>query len=229
MRAQDVMTRDLVTIPPEMPLDAIARQFAERGISGAPVVDQDGRLLGLVTESDLMRRIAAPEDRPRGWLREAFTPAERQAAFFARTHGRTARDVMTTALVTAEADTPIAHIAKVMEERGIRRVPVLRDGKLAGIVARADLIRALMTQRARSPEVADDERIRHAILAAMRDEPWVDAFFIFPDVRDGVVFFHGYCRNEAVKRALKVLAERVPGVRDVQVMVERTSLPLAIP
>lgn len=229
MRAQDVMTRDLVTIPPGTPLDAIARLFAERGISGAPVVDQDGRLLGLVTESDLMRRIAAPEDRPRGWLREAFTPAGRQAASFARTHGRTARDVMTTALVTAEEDTPIAHIAKMMEERGIRRVPVLREGKLAGIVARADLVRALMTPEATPHEAASDERIRRAVRAAMRAEPWVDAYFIFPDVKDGVVFFHGYCRDEAVKQALRVLAERIPGVRDVQVMVERTPLPIAIP
>lgn len=229
MRAHDLMTRDIITIPPETPLGAIAQLFAERGISGAPVVDQEGALLGLVTESDLMRRIAAPQDRPRGWLREAFTPAGRQAAIFARTHGRTARDVMTTALVTAETDTPIAQIAKVMEERGIRRVPVLDDGKLAGIVARADLIRALMTPEATAPEGASDERIRRAVQAAMRAEPWVDAYFIFPDVKDGVVFFHGYCRDEAVKRALRVLAERISGVQDVQVMVERTSLPVAIP
>lgn len=229
MRAQDVMTRDLVTIPPGTPLDAIARLFAERGISGAPVVDQDGHLLGLVTESDLMRRIAAPEDRPRGWLREAFTPAGRQAAAFARTHGRTARDVMTTALVTADEDTPIAQIAKVMEERAIRRVPVLHDGKLAGLVARADLIRALMAPEATPAEAASDERIRRAVLAAMRAEPWVDAYFIFPDVKEGVVFFHGYCRDEAVKQALRVLAEGIAGVRGVQVMVERTPLPVAIP
>lgn len=229
MRAHEVMTGDLVTIPPETPLDAIARLFAERGISGAPVVDAEGKLLGLVTESDLMRRIAAPEDRPRGWLRDAFTPAGRQAADYARLHGRTARDVMTTALVTAEENTPIAEIAKVMEERGIRRVPVLREGKLAGIVARADLIRALMAPDATVPEAASDERIRRAVLAAMRGQPWVDAFFVFPDVRDGVVSFHGYCRNEAVQRALKVLAEQVPGVRGVEVLVERTQLPLAIP
>jgi CBS domain-containing protein len=229
MRAHEVMTSDLVTIPPETPLDAIARLFAERGISGAPVVDADGKLLGLVTESDLMRRIAAPEDRPRGWLRDAFAPAGRQAADYARLHGRVARDVMTTALVTAEADTPIAEIAKVMEERGIRRVPVLREGKLAGLVARADLIRALATPNATGPEAASDERIRRAVLKAMRGQPWVDAFFIFPDVRDGVVSFHGYYRDEAVQRALKVLAEQIPGVREVEVLVERTPLPLAIP
>lgn len=229
MRAHEVMTRDLVTIPPKTPLDAIARLFAERGISGAPVVDADGKLLGLVTESDLMRRIAAPEDRPRGWLRDAFTPAGRQAADYARLHGRVARDVMTTALVTAETDTPIAEIAKAMEERGIRRVPVLREGKLAGIVSRADLIRALATPDATAPEAASDERIRRAVLKAMRGQPWVDAFFVFPDVRDGVVSFHGYCRDEAVQRALKVLAEQIPGVRGVEVLVERTSLPLAIP
>jgi CBS domain-containing protein len=203
--------------------------LGERGISGAPVVDKDGRLMGMVTEGDLIRRIAALEDQPRSWLRDLVTPAGRQAAHFARTHGRTAADVMTGTLITADEDTPIERIAKAMEDKGIRRVPVVRDGKLLGIVSRADLIRALLAPPAALAQDAPDERIRRAVLAAMREQPWIDAFFIFPDVKDGVVFFHGYCRNEDVKRGLRVLAERIPGVKGVELMVEKPPLPIATP
>lgn len=229
MRARDLMTRDPVTIPPDMPLPLVARTLAERGFSGAPVTDAGGRLLGMITEGDLIRRIAAPEDRPRSWLRQFLTPAGRLAAEFARTRGHTAGDVMTTSLITAEEETPIERIAKAMEERGIRRVPVVREERLVGIVSRADLIRALMAPPGTLEEDAPDERIRRAVLAEMRQQPWVDAFFIFPDVKDGVVAFHGYCRNEEVKRALRVLAEGIPGVKGVEVMVERAPLPVAMP
>lgn len=229
MRARDLMTRDPVTIPPDTPLQVVAGTLAERGFSGAPVVDAEGCLRGMVTEGDLIRRIAAKEDAPRSWLRDFFTPAGRQAARFARTHGQTAGDVMTTQLVTAEEDTPIEVIAQAMEERGIRRVPVVREGRLVGIVSRADLIRALLVPEQSLAADAPDERIRRAVLAAMREQPWIDAFFVFPDVKDGVVSFHGYCRNEDVKRGLRVLAERIPGVRGVEVMVEKTPLPVIAP
>jgi CBS domain-containing protein len=229
MRARDLMTPDPVTIPPETPLAVVARTLAERGFSGAPVTDAEGRLVGMVTEGDLIRRLAAPEDPPRSWLRDFFSPAGRQAARYARTHGQTAADVMTAQLVTADEDTPIEVIAKAMEERGIRRVPVLRGERLVGLVSRADLIRALMAPPAALAADAPDERIRRDVLRAMREQPWVDAFLVFPDVKDGVVSFHGYCRNEEVKRGLRVLAEGVAGVKGVQVMVEKTPLPVVAP
>ena len=226
MRARDLMTTNLVTIPPETPLASVAQLFAERGFSGAPVVDAEGKLLGMVTEADLMRRLAAAEDKPRSWIAGLLSPAGDQAARFSRVHGRTAADVMTRNLLTAEEDTPVEKIAKALEDRRIRRVPVVRDGKLVGIVSRADLIRALMVPAERLAEDAPDERIRRAVQAAMREQPWIDAFYIFPDVKDGVVSFHGWCRNEEVKRGLRVLAEGIPGVREVRVMVERTPLPV---
>lgn len=226
MRARDLMTQNPVTIPPETPLAAVAQLFAARGISGAPVVDGAGKLLGMITEADLMRRIAATEDRPEGWLSSLFRPAGRQAEHFARTHGRTAGDVMTRHLVTADEDTSIEKIAKALEDKHIRRVPVVRDGVLLGIVSRADLVRALMVPEQTLAQDAPDERIRRALTEAMRHKAWIDAFYIFPDVRDGVVYFHGWCRNEEVKRALRVLAEGIPGVKGVQVMVEKPPLPV---
>lgn len=220
MRARDLMTTSLATVPPDAPVEAVARMLAERGISGAPVVDANGTLLGVVTEGDLMRRLAAVEDRPRSWIAGLFKSAEEQAARFARTHGRKARDVMTTDLVTVTEDTPVEHIAHIIEEKNIRRVPVVRDGKLVGVVSRADLLRALLAPSQSLSADAPDSRIRVRVVEAMRDQPWVDTYFIFPEVKDGVVTFYGFCRSEKVKQGLRVLAEGVPGVKEVRFETE---------
>ena len=120
MRARDLMTTSLVTIPPEAPLEAVARVFADRGISGAPVVDGAGTLLGMVTEGDLIRRLAAKEDAPKSWVLGLFASATDQAARFARTHGHRARDVMTTDIASVTEDTSIEHVARIIEEKKIR-------------------------------------------------------------------------------------------------------------
>ncbi|MBU8542186.1 CBS domain-containing protein [Roseomonas sp. ROY-5-3] len=218
------MTPDPMTFQPATPIAVVARTLAERGISGAPVVDAQGALLGMITEGDLLRRIAAPADAPKSWVAGLFSPAARQADHFARTHGQTAGDVMTRGAVTAEEETPIDKLAHAMEERNIRRIPVLRDGRLVGIVSRADLIRALLQPAEHLSADAPDERIRRELVGRMKDQPWIDAFAIFPEVENGVVIFHGYCRNDAVLRALPVLAETIPGVKGVRVMVENQSL-----
>lgn len=215
MRARDLMTTGLVTIPPEAPLEAVARVLSDRGISGAPVVDAGGNFLGMVTESDLIRRLAAKEDAPKSWVMGLFASAVDQAARFARTHGHRARDVMTTEIASITEDTPIEQAAKLLEEKNIRRVPVLRDGKLVGVVSRSDLVRALLAAPGSLGEHAPDERIRRSLAQAMRNEPWVDTYFIFADVKDGHVTFHGFCRSETVKQGLRVLAENVPGVKAV--------------
>jgi len=128
--------------------------------------------------------------------------------------------VMTTDLVTVDEDTPIEHIARIIEEKNIRRVPVVRDGKLLGVVSRADLLRALIAPPQSLSAEAPDSRIRARVVEAMRDQPWVDTYFIFPEVKDGVVTFYGFCRSEKVKQGLRVLAEGVPGVKEVRFETE---------
>ncbi len=220
MRARDLMTTSLVTVPPDAPVEAVVRVLTDRGVSGAPVVDSAGTLLGMVTEGDLMRRLAAVEDRPQSWIAGLFKPAAEQAARYARTHGRRARDVMTTDLITVDEDTPVEHIARIIEEKNIRRVPVVRDGKLVGVVARADLLRALVAPPASLSADSPDSRIRVQLVDAMREQPWVDTFFLFPEVRDGVVTFYGFLRSDTVKQGLRVLAEGVPGVKEVRFETE---------
>ncbi len=179
------------------------------------MVDGAGFFLGMVTEGGLIRRLAAKEDAPKSWVLGLFASAAEQAARFARTHGQRARDIMTTDIASVTEDASIEHVAKIIEEKQIRRVPVLRDGKLVGVVSRSDLIRALLAAPGSLAHDAPDDRIRRDLAIAMRNEPWVDTYFIFPDVKDGRVTFHGFCRSETVKQGLRVLAEGVSGVEGV--------------
>jgi CBS domain-containing protein len=197
--------------------------FAERGISGAPVVDADGRLLGMVTEGDLTRKPAATQDRPRSWLWGLLSSASRQAEHYARTHGQRARDIMTTLLATASEEDELDQVATLLEQRKVRRVSVTRDGKLVGIISRADLMLALTSPPEQAAAgVPDDARIRCDVIARMREQPWVDVYSVFTEVKNGVVILHGFCRSEEVKRGLRVLAELVPGVREATLDLEQT-------
>jgi CBS domain-containing protein len=226
MRAVDIMTTNLLTLGPDLPVGRAARMLAERGVSGAPVLDADSRLLGMLTEGDLIRRLAAETDRPRSWFLGLFSSAPAQAEHYARSHGRRVRDVMTTEVESVTEDTPVAEVAALLERRSIRRVPVLRDGRLVGIVSRADLLKVSLAEPPAAGQAASDQEIARALSQAMREQPWVDVYFIFPEVREGVVTFHGFCRSEEVQRGLRVLAEGIPGVREVRVATEPMPLPM---
>jgi CBS domain-containing protein len=214
LRARDLMTPDVITVPPETPVLAIARLLGDRGISALPVVDAEGQTVGVVTEGDLIRRLAGEQDKPAGWFASLFADPARDAERYARTHGMTARDVMTSDVITVDPDTLASAVAHVMEDRSIRRVLVTQEGRLKGIVSRADLLRALVVPP-EPPGELSDERIRRAVLAAMKKEPWADTFYTMVEVTAGVVQFHGFSRTAAVQRGLRVLAENVPGVKSV--------------
>jgi CBS domain-containing protein len=217
MRARDIMTTDPITVPPDTPIEAVAALMADRGISGLPVVDADGRLVGIVTDGDLMRRLSAKEDKPASFFAALLGATADQAMAYARAHGRRVRDVMSTNLATVTEDATVEEVAHILETKRIRRVPVLRDGRLVGVVSRADLLRAVMAPIGSGAEAeASDPRIRREIIARMRAEPWVSTRFVFPMVKDGVVSFHGFLSTEEVRTALRVLAEGVPGVKEVR-------------
>jgi CBS domain-containing protein len=214
LTAKDLMTVDVVTVPPETPVAVVARLLSQRGLSAVPIQGPDGRLLGIVTESDLIRRLAGEEDAPQGWFSGLFADPAELADRYARTHGHTAGDIMTRDVVSVTEDANAAQIAKLLEEKHIRRVVVLSDGRLRGIVSRSDLLRAIVSPPPAAGDVSDD-RIRRAVLAAMRREPWADTFYTLVEVRNGVVCFHGFYKTEAVRHGLRVLAEGVPGVKQV--------------
>lgn len=216
MLARDLMTTEVVTVTPETPVRAVARLLAERGISGVPVVEANGRLAGVLTEGDLLRKLAGTRDKPVGWFRQIFASVREDARRYARTHARAARDAMTAEVETVRGDTPVEEVAAVMERRGVRRVPVVSaEGRLLGVVSRADLLDAVLAAPD-DPVETSDEGIRRRVLAEMRRQPWANTAFTFADVREGVVTFYGARETAEVERALRVLAEGVPGVREVR-------------
>ncbi len=214
-KARDLMTTRVLTVPPAAAVADIARLLCERGISAVPVVDAAGQVLGIVTEADLIRRLAGVEDAPMGWLRGLFADPAARAERFARTHGATAADIMTGEVAAVSPQDTAAHVAHEMETRGVRRLIVTEAGRLAGIISRADLLRALLTPAEPVPEGLPDERIRTAVLEAMHKEPWAQGHYTSVLVKDGVVTFEGFSQHEGVKRGLHVLALGVPGVKGV--------------
>ena len=232
LHARDVMTTAVLTAPATLPVASLARLIADRGVSAVPVVDDKGQLLGIVTEADLLRRLAGAEDAPVGWLRGLFVNADEQATQYARTHGMAAQDIMTSAVVTVKPDATVEHCAHLMEERRIKRLPVIEDGRLVGVVSRADLLRAVLEPPARIAAAVQprDARIRAALRAEMLDQPWVSVLHSFADVRDGVITLHGSVPSEAMRRGLHVLATRIEDVEriDDQLVIAPMLLPRAL-
>jgi CBS domain-containing protein len=220
LRARDLLTTEVAKVPPETPVAAIARMFAERGISAVAVTDAAETLLGIVTESDLIRRLADEDERRSGWLARLFDSSGAKAERYARSHGVNAGEVMTRRVVTADPEDSAAHLARLMEEHKVRRVLVTAGGRVLGLVSRSDLVRALVAQQQAPESDLSDDRIHRAVLDAMRGEPWADTIRTAVHVQNGVVEFYGFSRSEAVSRALCVLAENVPGVKGV---VDHTS------
>jgi CBS-domain-containing membrane protein len=216
MTAKDIMTTKVVAVGPEMPVSAVAALLLERRISGVPVIDDDRRVLGIVSEGDLMcRDEAAPR---RSWWLTLFGEAEEMAREFVKTHGVRAKDVMTRDVVTVAEETPVADIAALLERRGIKRVPIVRDGRLVGIVSRADLLRALAARGLKPliPEVQEDAAIRTQLLAKLEREPWADTHLLSIVVDEGIVHLWGIARSETARRAMVVAAETIRGVRGVE-------------
>lgn len=217
MQAKDVMTTSVVTVAPDTPVAEIARLLVERHISAVPVVDGNDRVLGIVSEGDLMHRPETGGRRRHSWWLGFFASSDEMARDYAKACGRRASDVMTSKVVTVSEDTPIAEIAHLLEEHRIKRVPVMRGGRLVGIVSRADLLRAVAAAPAREQAAGsvDDRAIRERILDILRHEQWMTSAFVNVIVTDGVVHLWGTIANEDQRKALLAAADNVPGVREV--------------
>jgi CBS domain-containing protein len=213
MKLGDIMTRNVIAVPPDTPALAVARLLADRGISAVPVTDSWNMLLGIVSEADLIHRLAVSDTPTGGFLHALFYDRDRAAQEYARAHGATAADVMTheADLITATEDTTAEHAALLIEQHKVRRLPVLRDGLLVGIVSRADLLRALLVP----PAAATDAEIRTRVAGEIGRLPWADAPYVFFDVQQAEVTLYGFCHSAAVREGLRALASATPGVARV--------------
>ena len=213
MRAGDVMTRDVVTVGPGASVTDVAKLMLGRRISGVPVVDGSGRLVGLVSEGDLMRHAELVSGRP--WWLAPDASAEEIAGAYVKTHGLKASDVMTKDVVTIDEHEPLDGIAMLFEARGIKRAPVMRDGKIVGIVSRANLLQGLAASAAGGIGPGD-AAIRSAIMAAASGEAGVRASLVDVIVANGVVHLWGNVASKAERDAIRVCAEAAEGVREVR-------------
>jgi CBS domain-containing protein len=217
MKAADVMVRDVVTVHPETDVADAVKLLVERDISALPVVDLGGNLVGIISEADLLHRGEIGTEKHRSWLVESLTAASTLAEDFAKAHGKKVGEIMTTAVITAKEDDPLGDIAALFERRRIKRVPIVRDGRLVGVVSRSNLIQALASAFGSSEGSDDsDRRIRDELLQRLEEQQnWTDFGARNVTVRDGVVHLWGLITSDTERQALIALAEGVPGVTRV--------------
>lgn len=217
MNASDVMVSNVITVGPDACVQEVAGILLENRISAVPVVNDRKEILGIVSEGDLMRRVEAGTERRRSWWLGLFASNEILASEFSRSHARRVTDVMTQPVVTVTPDTPLSEVATMLETHGIKRVPVVRDGKVVGIVSRANLLQALATAgKAVGPAAAvDDATLRAAIMAALKTKIWTRPALLNVIVQDGTVDLWGMVDSLEEKKAVRIAAEVVPGVRAV--------------
>lgn len=221
MQVGDIMTVGAATVSPDTTIAQAAQLMLEHHVSGMPVVDADGQLIGMVTERDLLRRSEiGTEQEHRHWM-ELVMSAGTLADEYVKAHGRKVADVMTRDVVTVAPDVSLGEVVEMMEHHGYRRLPVVRDGKVTGIVSRANFLRALVRRADPAPPVTvDDLGIRNHIVDEISRRGWVPSSSIDVTVRDGVVELKGAVIDIRIKDALRVAAENTPGVKTVEDKVE---------
>lgn len=216
MKAGDIMTAGAATIGAEASVADAARMMVQHKVSGIPVVDAGGQLVGMVTERDLLRRaeLGTEKHRPR-WFDLWVMPGD-AADDYVRAHGRSVRDVMTTRVVSVFPETPLEDVVSVMEKQGFKRLPVLRDGKIVGIISRANFLVALTHRLSNdAAPAADDIAVRRAILDEIEDQTWSGLAMVDVEVVAGKVVLRGTVTDDRVRRAVVVAAQTAAGARPV--------------
>lgn len=216
MKARNVMVSPVVTVKPSASVKEAAKLLLQRRISAVPVVDDQGKVVGIVSEGDLLHRVEAGTERQRSWWLLEMTGDETLAAEYVKAHARKVADVMTSPVKTATPDTPLHEVATLMERNAIKRVPIVKDGQLVGIVSRANLVRAVASARESLLEIPlSDANIRDKLLAHLQEQAWARPWLLNVLVKDGVVDLWGVARSDAEKTAIRVAAEAIPGARSV--------------
>ena len=216
MQAQDVMVRGVISVGPDIPVQVAANAMVRNGVSALPVIDITARLVGIVSEGDLIRRAEIDTDRQRSSRLEPFTPADTLAQEFVKSHGKRVSDVMTRDVITATPETPLREIANLMEKHGIKRVPIVHSNLVVGIVSRANLIQAVASARPKLEVTLPDSIIRQQLLGELKKHSWAHAHNLSVTVTNGIVDLWGYADSGEERQAIRVIAEAVPGVTIVK-------------
>ncbi|WP_431857956.1 CBS domain-containing protein [Azospirillum sp.] len=217
MKAMDLMTPQVITVGPDTTVADAARTMLENRISGMPVVNAAGQVVGIISEGDLLRRVELGTERQRSWWLGIVSGGTVPAEDFIKSHARKVADVMTAHVVSVDEGATPGEVVRLMETRRIKRVPVVRDGTLVGIISRANLLRALASVAPEAaPASADDRALRDRVAASVKDLAWDPRAHDAIVVRNGVVHLWGFVSTESQRDAVRVAAEGIPGVKGVE-------------
>ncbi|NNF78584.1 MAG: CBS domain-containing protein [Rhizobiales bacterium] len=217
MLAREVMASPVVTTTADAAITDIVDLMLKHKISALPVLDAEDKVIGIVSEGDLIQRDEIGTLPHRSWWLSALGTKAQLADEFIKSHGATARAVMTANVLTANVDTPLQEIAEILERKKIKRLPILEDGKLVGIVSRANLLQALAIQRGAAQDAPsrEDRELRQLFLDALKDEPWANSAHLNVIAKQGVLYLWGQVRSQKEREALVLAAKETPGVKDV--------------
>lgn len=231
MLVGEIMTRDVVTVAPDTTVAEVAQLFSDKGISGAPVVNKSGDVVGVVSEADLLHRAEIHTEKQHSWWARLFQSDFSLAQDFIRQGAKKVADVMSTDLMTVSEDAKLAIAADLLDRHHIKRLVVLRGQKLAGIITRADIVRALAKHKsilAQAPRDSSDDALLKLLEQRMSQEPWANAPYVNTHVQNGVIELSGFVSSATQKQALRVLAETLPGAKAVEDRVQIFVPPVAM-
>jgi len=225
MRAHQIMSRHVITIGADAPVIDAIKTMLSHHISSLPVVDAAGRLVGILSEGDFLRRAELGTEKKRGRWLGLLVGADRAALDFVRQHGRKVNQVMSPAPITIDEDTSLEQIVRLMEARHVKRLPVMRQDQIVGMVTRTDFLAAMASLSLGAVGGSDsDDQIRRAVIAAMSQACWSPRG-LNVGVHDGVVVLRGTIKNDHARKAAVVAAENVPGVKHVDDQLSQVSYP----
>lgn len=217
MKASDVMTCDVISVEPDSSILAAVQLMLQEHISGLPVIDAAGHLVGIVTEGDFLRRQETGTQRRRPRWIEFFVGPGKLADEYVHTSGRKVHEVMSPSVYTISEDASLEEVVHLMERHRIKRLPVMRGSIVIGMITRANLMRALLNvSHEAKPISAVDSAIRKHLLSELNKQSWAPVAMIDVFVRDGVVKLSGVLTDDRERQALRVAAENIPGVKKVE-------------
>lgn len=215
MKARDIMVAPVITTTPYASVKSAAETLLKHHISALPVVDSNGKVVGMISEGDLLHRAEAGTEKRRPWWLRAFIGSDGLANDYVKAHARTVADVMTSKVVTVSAETPVHEIAALLEKHSIKRVPVIENGALVGLVSRANLVQAVASVGKGLDIPLSDAAIRDRLVAHLKAQNWAHTGMLNIVVSGGVVNLWGLVRSDSERKAIRVAAETTPGVQAV--------------
>jgi CBS-domain-containing membrane protein len=217
MLAQEVMTKDVITVGPDTTVGEIAALLVRHRISAVPVVAAENRVIGIVSQTDLAHRSETDTEKRRKWWLEIFADADAKAREYVKSHGRKAKDIMTRFVISVSPRASMAEVADLLDTHRIRQVPVMEDGKLLGMISRTDLVRKLAEVAVVTPAARPDSgTLQKAIWERIHEQTWLKSAYVSVSTKDGVVELWGAVDSDQQRQALRVLVEGVTGVQKVE-------------